>query len=78
MTVEMTILGKKSDYFQLSSSWKKVIQGDYCLYMCSSFGLLGFESRDFSQTEKERTTCKAVQTHKMTTVFTQNDNLGLF
>ena len=48
------------------------------LYMFSSFGLLGVESRDFSQTEKERTGCKAEQIHKMTTIFTQNDNLGPF
>ena len=30
------------------------------------------ESRDFSQTEKERTACKAEQSHKMTNVFTHN------
>ena len=48
------------------------------LYMCSSFWLLGVESRDFSQAEKERTACKAEQIHKMTTIFTQNDNLGPF
>ena len=29
------------------------------LYMSSSFWLLGVESRDFSQAEKERTACKA-------------------
>ena len=46
------------------------------LYMSSSFGLLGVESRDFSQGEKERTACKAEQIHKMTIIFTQNDNLG--
>jgi hypothetical protein len=32
----------------------------------------------FSQSEKERTACKAEQIHKMTTIFTQNDNLGSF
>ena len=42
------------------------------LYMSSGFWLLGVESRDFPQTEKERTACKADQIHKMTTVFTQN------
>ena len=42
------------------------------LYVCSSFGLLGVESRDFSQAEKERTACKANQIHKMKTTFTQN------
>ena len=41
------------------------------LYISSSFGLLGVESRDFSNAEKERTACKADQIHKMTT-FTQN------
>ena len=29
--------------------------------MSSSFGLLGVESRDLSQAEKERTACKAIQ-----------------
>ena len=48
------------------------------LYMSSSFWLLGVESRDFSQAEKERTACKAEQIHTMTTCFTQNDNLGPF
>ena len=40
--------------------------------MSSSFWLLGVESRDFSHAEIERTSCKAEQIHKMTTVFTQN------
>ena len=31
-----------------------------------------------SQAEKERTACKAVQIHKMTTIFIQIDNLGPF
>ena len=44
------------------------------LYMSSSFGLLGFESRDFSQAEKGRTACKAEQIHKMTTIFTENND----
>ena len=34
--------------------------------MSSSFWLLGVESRDFSHAEKQRTACKAEQTHKMT------------
>ena len=46
--------------------------------MSTRFWLLGVESRDFSQAEKERTACKAGQIHKMTTIFTQNDNLGPF
>ena len=47
-------------------------------YMSSSFWLLGIEPRDFSQAEKIRTACKAEQIHKMTTIFTPNDNLGPF
>ena len=46
--------------------------------MSSSFWQLGVESRDFSQAEKGRTDCKAEQIHKLTTIFTQNDNLGPF
>ena len=48
------------------------------LYMSSSFWLLGVESRDFSQAEKERTACKAEQIHKMTTIFAQKYSLGQF
>ena len=48
------------------------------LYMSSRFWMLGVESRNFSQAEKERTACKAGQIHKMTTIFTQNDNLEPF
>jgi hypothetical protein len=44
----------------------------------TSFWLLRVESHDFSQAEKERTACKYEQIHKMTTIFTQNDNLGGF
>ena len=47
------------------------------LYMCSSFWLLGVESLEFSQTEKETTACKAEEIHKIATIFTQNDNLIL-
>ena len=46
--------------------------------MSSSFGLMGVESHDFSQAEKERIACKAGQIHEMTTIFTQNNNLGSF
>ena len=46
--------------------------------MSSSFWLLRVESRDFSQAEKEKTACKAEQIHKMTTIFTQKENLGPF
>ena len=35
---------------------------------------LSVESHYFSQAEKERTTCKAEQIHKMTTIFAQNDS----
>ena len=48
------------------------------LYMSSSFWLLGVESRDFSDAEKNRTACKTEQIQKMTLIFTQNDNLGPF
>ena len=37
-----------------------------------SFWLLGVESRDFSQAEKERIACKDEQISKLTTIFTQN------
>ena len=39
---------------------------------------MGVESRDFSQAERKRTTCKAGQIHKMATSFTQNEHLGPF
>ena len=42
----------------------------------STIWLLGVQSRDFFQAEKERIAWKAEQIHKMTTIFTQNDNLG--
>ena len=45
--------------------------------MSSSSWLQGVESRDFSQAEKKRNACKAEQIYKMTTIFTQNDNLEL-
>ena len=40
--------------------------------------ILGVESHDFSQAGKDRTAWKAEQIHKMTTIFTQNDNPGPF
>ena len=46
--------------------------------MSSSFWLLRVESRGFPQAKKERSTCKAEQIHKMTTIFAQKDNLGPF
>ena len=46
--------------------------------MSSTFWLLRVESRDFSQAEKEKTVCKAEQIKKMTTIFTQKDNVGPF
>ena len=45
--------------------------------MSSSYWLLGVESSDFSQAEKERTARKAEQIRKITTVLAQNDNLFL-
>ena len=47
-------------------------------YMSSSFWLTGVESRDFSQAEKEKTACKAEQSHEMKHVFTKNNKLGPF
>jgi hypothetical protein len=44
--------------------------------MFSSFGLLGVESREFSQVDKEITAWKVEQIHKMTIIFTQDDNQG--
>ena len=41
------------------------------LYMSSSFWVLGVESHDYSHAEREKTE----HTHKMTIIFTQNDNL---
>ena len=46
--------------------------------MSSSFWMLEVESRDFSQAKKERTACKAEKIKKITTIFTQNENLGPF
>ena len=46
--------------------------------MSSSVWLLGVESRAFTHAEKERAACKAEQIHKITTIFTENDNLGPF
>ena len=40
--------------------------------------ILAVESRDLSQAEKELTACKAEFIIKMTTIFTQNDNLWPF
>ena len=46
--------------------------------MSSSFWLLAVSSRDLSQAEEEITAFKTEQIHKMTTIFTQSDNLGPF
>ena len=46
--------------------------------MFSNFWLLAVGSRDISQAEKEITACKVEQIHKLTTIFTQKDNLGPF
>ena len=35
-------------------------------------GIASYDSGDFSQAEKERTSCKAEKIHKMTTIFPQN------
>ena len=48
----------------------------WLLILCSKMKILWVESRDFSQAEKDITTCKAKQIHKMTPIFTQNNNLS--
>ena len=55
-----------------------IIRSAKVLYMSSSFWLLGVVSCDFFYAEKERTACKTEQIHIMTTIYTQNDNLGPF
>ena len=45
------------------------------LHVRSSFWLWGVESRDLSHADKERTASKAEQIHKMTTIFSQSNNL---
>ena len=51
---------------------------DETIPISSSFGLLWVESHHFSQAEEDRTVSFAVLIHKMTTIFTQKDNLGPF
>ena len=46
--------------------------------MSSGFWLVEVDSCDFSQADQERTACKTEQIHKMTTIFSQNDNPGPF
>ena len=46
--------------------------------MSPSFGLLGVESDDFPQAEKESTACKAEQIYNMMTFFTQNQSYIFF
>ena len=48
------------------------------VYMFFSFLQLTVGSSYLSQAEKETNNGKAEQIHKMTTIFTQNDNLGPF
>ena len=50
--------------------------GTKLLILCSKMKILWVESRDFSQAEKDITTCKNKQIHKMTPIFTQNNNLS--
>ena len=87
MTAEMTIfsswtiLGKKSDYFQLNSFWKKVIQGDYCLRCSTCFLVLGFWELNhvtFTKLRKKELLAKLCKFTKWQLFFTQNENLGLF
>ena len=59
-------------------SWGLFFILNKVLSMSSSFWLLGVESHYFFHAEKERIACKAEQIQKMTTIFTQNDNLEPF
>ena len=61
-----------------NSSYQKMSKTDALTlpHAALSFGLLWVESRDFSQAEKERTACKAVQIHKMTTIFIEKGPRG--
>ena len=47
------------------------------IILCSKKKILGVESRDFSQDEKEITACKAEQIHKMTTISYFHSKLSL-
>ena len=61
-----------------NSSYQKMSKTDALTlpHAALSFGLLWVESRDFSQADKEITACKAEQIHRMTPIFTQNNNLS--
>ena len=61
--------------WQYSSNHKTFNRGRL-LILCSKMKILWVKSRDFSQAEKDITTCKAKQIHKMTPIFTQNNNLS--
>ena len=52
--------------------------GIWGLILSSKKKILALDSRDLSQAEKEITACKPEQIHKMTTIFTQNDNPAPF
>ena len=52
---------------------KELMYQTKVVYMSFSFLQLAVESRDLSQAEIEITVCKVEQIHKMTTIFTQND-----
>ena len=72
---EIMNLSGKGNYliFLSSKKWRKFFHDSARgLILCSKKKILGVESRDFSQAEKEITACKAEQIHKMTTIFTQN------
>jgi hypothetical protein len=48
------------------------------LILCPKNKILGVESHDFSQADKEISACKVEEIQKMTSIFTQNDNQGPF
>ena len=65
-----------------NNQWSKPWFIFYWSYRCSTcplvFGCCKLCYVLFSQAEKEKTACKAVQIHKMTTIFTQKTTLGHF
>ena len=46
--------------------------------MCAKKKILALGSHNLSRAEKEITACKAEQIHKLTAIFTQNNNQGPF
>ena len=64
------------DVYSVNFKSNLSLWSSWLLILCSKMKILWVESRDFSQAEKDITTCKAKQIHKMTPIFTQNNNLS--